>query len=248
MARERLDCLLVERGLADDLDKARAMLMAGQVFSSEKRLDKAGTLVRADIPLEIRGRGEGWVSRGAGKLKAAIEAFHIDPMGLIALDVGASTGGFTHVLLRHGAKRVYAVDVGKGLLDWQLRNDPRVQLREGQNARFLDATIIPEPIDLIVCDASFIRLATVLPAAMALASAEARLVALIKPQFEAAAREVGQGGVVRDATIRTRICDGVRHWLDAQPGWHATGLVESPVRGPAGNIEYLVAASRTGPV
>lgn len=243
MARLRLDDLLVQRGFAADRTKAGALLMAGQVFTGERRLDKPGTLVRDDLELDVRG-GEGWVSRGAGKLLAGLDAFGIDPAGKVAVDLGSSTGGFTHVLLRRGAARVYAVDVGKGLLDWTLRNDPRVVLREQQNARLLDEAVIPEAPALIVCDASFIRLASVLPAALSLAAPAAELVALIKPQFEAAAAEVGKGGVVRDAAVREHICRDAAQWLAAQPGWTVLGIAESPVRGPAGNIEFLLGGRR----
>jgi len=185
------------------------------------------------------------VSRGGLKLAHALDHFAIDPTGLVALDIGASTGGFTDVLLARGAARVHAVDVGRGQLAWTLRNDPRVVVHEGVNARHLSAAEIAEPVDLVVCDASFIGLATVLPAALALARPQARLVALVKPQFEAGPEAVGKGGVVRDPAVHRRVCEAVAAWVASQ-GWAVVGLVESPVTGPAGNKEFLLYARRSG--
>ncbi len=216
--------------------------MAGKVFSGERRLDKPGAPIAADSPLEVRGKEHPWVSRGGVKLAHGLDHFAIDPQGMIALDIGASTGGFTDVLLERGAARVYAVDVGRAQLAWKLRTDPRVVALEGVNARTLGGDRIPQPVGLIVCDASFIGLATVLPAALALAAPEAYLVALIKPQFEAAREDVGKGGVVRDAAIRQAVCDRIRDWLDGLAGWSVLGVVESPITGHQGNVEYLIAA------
>ena len=241
-AKPRLDQLLVDRGLAGDRSRAQALVMAGKVFSGERRLDKPGAPIAVDSPLEVRGKEHPWVSRGGVKLAHGLDHFAIDPQGLIALDIGASTGGFTDVLLERGAARVYAVDVGRAQLAWKLRTDPRVVALEGVNARTLDGDRIPQPVGLIVCDASFIGLATVLPAALALAAPEAYLVALIKPQFEAAREDVGKGGVVRDATVHQAVCDRVRDWLDGLPGWSVLGVVESPITGHEGNVEYLIAA------
>ncbi|MCH7942779.1 MAG: TlyA family RNA methyltransferase [Proteobacteria bacterium] len=241
-AKPRLDQLLVDRGLAGDRSRAQALVMAGKVFSGERRLDKPGAPIAADSPLEVRGKEHPWVSRGGVKLAHGLDHFAIDPQGMIALDIGASTGGFTDVLLERGAARVYAVDVGRAQLAWKLRTDPRVVALEGVNARTLDGDRIPQPVGLIVCDASFIGLATVLPAALALAAPEAYLVALIKPQFEAAREDVGKGGVVRDATVHQAVCDRVRDWLDGLPGWSVLGVVESPITGHEGNVEYLIAA------
>ena len=241
-AKPRLDQLLVDRGLAGDRSRAQALVMAGKVFSGERRLDKPGAPIAVDSPLEVRGKAHPWVSRGGVKLAHGLDHFAIDPQGLIALDIGASTGGFTDVLLERGAARVYAVDVGRAQLAWKLRTDPRVVALEGVNARTLDGDRIPQPVGLIVCDASFIGLATVLPAALALAAPEAYLVALIKPQFEAAREDVGKGGVVRDATVHQAVCDRVRDWLDGLPGWSVLGVVESPITGHEGNVEYLIAA------
>lgn len=243
-AKRRLDTLLVERGLAETRTKAQALVLAGAVWSGERRLDKPGAPIRGDEPLELRGRDHPWVSRGGVKLAHALDRFAIDPAGLIALDIGASTGGFTDVLLSRGARRVYAVDVGHGQLAWALRQDPRVVVRERCNARYLTRREVPEEPDLVVCDASFIGLETVLPASLALAAPTARLVALIKPQFEVGATRVGKGGVVRDPALHQEVCERVCAWLAAQPGWHVDGVTESPIRGPQGNIEFLVCARR----
>ena len=192
----------------------------------------------------MRGRDHPWVSRGGIKLAHALDHFAIDVEGLVALDVGASTGGFTDVLLTRGAARVYAVDVGRGQLAWKLRQDPRVIVHEGVNARYLTAEEIPEPVDIVTCDASFIGLATVLPAAFPLTKSTAQLVALIKPQFEAGPKAVGKGGVVRDPEVHRQVCEAAAAWVDAQPGWKVVGIVASPIEGPAGNREFLLHARR----
>ena len=180
------------------------------------------------------------MSRGGLKLAKALETFAIDPAGKVAIDVGASTGGFTDVLLAHGAAKVYAVDVGHGQLAWKLRNDPRVVVMERTNARHLTAEQIPEPVDVVVCDASFIGLETVLPAAMALAAPGAVLAALIKPQFEVGKGRVGKGGVVRDPELHAEVCDRITEWLASRPGWRVEGVTESPIKGPEGNTEFLI--------
>ena len=241
-ARQRLDQILVERGLAPTRAKAQALVLAGTVFSGETRLDKPGTSYPDDTPIEVRGSGPRWVSRGAAKLIAGLDAFGVDPAGVVALDVGASTGGFTEVLLARGATKVYAVDVGYGQLDLKLRQDPRVVVMERTNARRLTPAAVPEAIDLVVCDASFISLKTVLPAALDLTAPEARLVALIKPQFEAGRGEVGKGGVVRDVSVHERVQAEIAAWLNERPGWRALGTVPSPVIGPKGNREFLIGA------
>jgi len=243
--KRRLDALMVERGLAGTRARAQALVMAGAVWSGDRRLDKPGVAIAADAPLELRGRDHPWVSRGGVKLAHALDHFAIDPAGAVALDIGASTGGFTDVLLSRGAERVYAVDVGHGQLAWTLRHDPRVVVRERCNARYLTLAEVPEPPDLIVCDASFIGLETVLPAALGLAAPAARLVALIKPQFEVGPARVGKGGVVRDPALHREVCERIVAWLAAQPGWQVDGVVESPLRGPEGNVEFLVAARRS---
>ncbi len=241
-AKQRVDVLLVERGLAETRARAQAMILAGVVYSGEEKLDKAGRTVAPDAPLVVRGRDHPWVSRGGIKLDHAIAAFAIPIAGRTALDVGASTGGFTDVLLARGAARVYAVDVGHGQLAWKLRTDPRVVVLEQTNARHLTRAAVPEPVGLIVCDASFISLAKVLPAALALAALGADLVALIKPQFEAGRANVGKGGIVRDPRIHAEVCAAVERWIGAQPGWRTAGVVESPVAGADGNKEFLIAA------
>lgn len=241
--RRRLDQLLVERGLAPSRAKAQALVLAGTVFSGDRRLDKPGATLGADVPLLVRGKDHPWVSRGGVKLAHALDGFKIDPRGKIALDVGASTGGFTDVLLQRGAARVYAVDVGFGQFDWKLRNDSRVVLLERINARRLTSAQVPEPVDLVVCDASFIGLEIVLPAPLALAKPRATVIALIKPQFEVGPERVGKGGVVRDSALHREVCERIVAWLTAQ-GWRALGVVESPIRGPRGNLEFLVAAER----
>jgi len=240
--RRRLDQLLVERGLVESRARAQALVMAGAVYSGTQRLDKPGQALPNDIPLSIRGRDHPWVSRGGIKLAHALDAFNLDPTGRTALDVGASTGGFTDVLLSHGARRVYAVDVGHGQLAWRLRQDPRVVVLERTNARDLTSVVVPEPITAIVCDVSFIGLETALPAAMALAVDGAWLVALIKPQFEAGRDLVGRKGVVRDPAVRTAVNERIESWVAERPGWRVLGIVESPITGPEGNVESLIAA------
>jgi len=243
-SKQRADRLLVERGLAETGAKARALVMAGQVFAGERRVEKAGAMLPADGPLDVRGGEHPWVSRGGLKLAHALGHFEIDPAGLTALDIGASTGGFTDVLLARGTARVYAVDVGRGQLAWKLRQDDRVVVLERTNARNLTAAEVPEPIGIITCDASFIGLETVLPAPLALAAPGAYLIALIKPQFEVGKGRVGKGGVVRDPALHRDVCERIAGWLAGLPGWSVLGVVESPVRGPGGNVEFLIAARR----
>ncbi|MGE0255202.1 MAG: TlyA family RNA methyltransferase [Alphaproteobacteria bacterium] len=240
-ARQRADLALVERGLAPSRARAQALILAGKVFSGEKRVDKAGDAVAADAPLEVRGDDHPWVSRGGLKLAHALEHFALDPAGRVCLDIGASTGGFTDVLLAHGAARVYAVDVGHGQLAWKLRNDPRVVVLERTNARNLTAELVPERPGALVCDASFIGLATVLAVPLLLAAPGAWLAALVKPQFEVGKGRVGKGGVVRDPALHEEVCTRAQDWLAAQPGWRVLGLTESPITGPEGNREFLLA-------
>ena len=242
--RERADRLLVARDLAEDRTRAQALILAGRVFSAETRVDKAGQLLAEDAPLAVRGRDHPWVGRGGLKLAHGLDRFAINPEGLACLDIGASTGGFTDVLLSRGAARVFAVDVGHGQLAWKLRNDRRVVVLERTNARHLTGTEVPEPIDLVTCDTSFIGLETVLPAALALTAPGARLIALIKPQFEVGKGQVGTGGVVRDPGLHEEVCARIEAWLAAQEGWRVFGLTESPILGPEGNKEFLIAAAR----
>jgi 23S rRNA (cytidine1920-2'-O)/16S rRNA (cytidine1409-2'-O)-methyltransferase len=245
-AKLRIDQLLVERGLAESRARAQALVMAGLVFVGDRKVDKAGQAVATDAVIDVKGRDHPWVSRGGVKLAHALEHFGWDVAGAVVLDVGASTGGFTDVALTKGAARVYAVDVGHGQLAWKLRQDPRVVVLEKTNARHLTAEQIPEPVDLIVCDASFISLKTVLTTPLTFAAPRARLAALVKPQFEAGPGEVGKGGVVRDPAIHARVCAEAEGWLAAQPGWRVEGLTQSPISGPEGNIEFLLAGVREG--
>ena len=219
--------------------------MAGAVFSAEKKLSKAGDLLAEDAPLEVRGKDHPWVSRGGIKLDHGLSHFGVDVSGAVALDVGSSTGGFTDVLLSRGAARVYAVDVGTNQLAWKLRQDPRVIVHEQTNARSLDSGTVPEPVDVIVCDASFIGLAKVLEAPLKLARPGATLVALVKPQFEAGRAEVGKGGVVRDPSVHERVCAEVKAWVESQD-WTVLGLTPSPITGPEGNVEFLLGAEKNG--
>lgn len=242
--KRRLDQLLVDRGLVESRTRAQALVMAGKVFSGERKMEKAGQQVAEDIALEVRGQDHPWVSRGGLKLAHALEHFAIDPAGAVAIDVGASTGGFTDVLIQGGAAKVYAVDVGHGQLAWKLRNDDRVIVLEKTNARHLTAEHVPEPVDMVVCDASFISLKTVLPASIAMVRPGGRLVALIKPQFEAGRAQVGKGGVVRDPDVHAAVCHDIRAWLDGIGGWQIDGIVQSPITGPEGNIEFLISARR----
>jgi len=238
--KKRVDQLLVDRGLVESRARAQALVMAGLVFSGERRIEKPGSSLAEDCALELRGQDHPWVSRGGLKLAKALQTFAITVDGKVAVDVGASTGGFTDVLLAHGAARVYAVDVGHGQLAWKLRNDPRVVVLERTNARHLTAEQIPEAVDLVVCDASFIGLETVLPAALALARPGATLAALIKPQFEVGKGRVGKGGVVREPELHAEVCERISAWLAARPGWRVEGLTESPILGPEGNKEFLI--------
>jgi len=243
MARIRADQLLVDRGLAESRTRAQALILAGLVFAGERKLAKAGEHLAPDAALDVRGRDHPWVSRGGIKLDHALTHFGWDVNGLVAIDVGSSTGGFTDVLLTRGATKVYAVDSGTNQLAWKLRQDPRVVVLEKTNARNLTTAEIPEPVDLIVCDASFIGLAKVLDRPMGFAKPEARMIALIKPQFEAGREEVGKGGVVRDPDVHQRVCVEVRAWVESK-GWCVIGIERSPITGPEGNVEFLLAAER----
>ena len=219
--------------------------MAGAVFSGEKKLAKPGDILAEDAPLEVRGKDHPWVSRGGIKLDHGLDHFGFDVADAVALDVGSSTGGFTDVLLSRGAAKVYAVDVGTNQLAWKLRQDPRVVVLEQTNARYLTGEHISEPIDMVVCDASFISLAKVLEAPLKLAKQGASLVALIKPQFEAGRAEVGKGGVVRDPSVHDRVCTEAKDWVESQ-GWTVLGVTPSPITGPEGNVEFLLGARKNG--
>jgi 23S rRNA (cytidine1920-2'-O)/16S rRNA (cytidine1409-2'-O)-methyltransferase len=239
----RADQLLVSRSLAESRTRAQALIMAGAVFSGERKLAKAGEMLADDAPLEVRGKDHPWVSRGGIKLDHGLTHFGFDVTGAVALDVGSSTGGFTDVLLSRGAAKAYAVDVGTNQLAWKLRQDSRVVVLEQTNARHLTVEEIPEPVDIIVCDASFIGLAKVLEAPLKLAKSGAKLVALVKPQFEAGREEVGKGGVIRDPAVHERVCNAAMDWVDSQ-GWTVLSVTQSPITGPEGNVEFLLGATK----
>ena len=234
----------MERGLVESTAKAQALVMAGLVFSGEQKLTSSGGKVSVEIPLSVRGAEHPWVSRGGLKLDHGLAHFSFDPAGRVCLDLGASTGGFTDVLLTRGAAKVYAVDVGYGQLAHKLRTDPRVVVLERTNARLLTREQIPDAIAAVVCDASFIGLRTILPGALALTLPGAWLIALIKPQFEVGKDRVGDKGVVRDPALHGEVCDTVTAWMNVQPGWQVEGVTQSPITGPEGNVEFLMGARR----
>ncbi|HYI65222.1 MAG TPA: TlyA family RNA methyltransferase [Allosphingosinicella sp.] len=246
MVKLRADQLLVDRGLAESRPRAQALILAGLVFSGERKIEKAGQGLVPDAPLEVRGKDHPWVSRGGVKLAHGLEHFGWEVAGAVALDVGSSTGGFTDVLLHNGAARVFAVDVGTNQLAWKLRQDPRVVVHEQTNARYLTDAIVTEPVDVITCDASFISLAKVLDAALDFAKPGGRLIALVKPQFEAERAEIGKGGVVRDPAVHARVCEGAATWLTGR-GWRVAGVTQSPITGPEGNVEFLIGAEKGAP-
>lgn len=244
MSKVRADQLLVAQGLAESRTRAQALILAGNVFAGEKRVAKAGDMLAEDAALTVKGRDHPWVSRGGIKLDHGLTHFGFEVTGAVALDVGSSTGGFTDVLLSRGAEKVYAVDVGTNQLAWKLRSDPRVIVHEQTNARDLTPEVIPEPVDIVVCDASFISLAKVLDRALDLAKPGGKLVALVKPQFEAGREEVGKGGVVRDPAIHERVCEEAAKWVQFK-GWAVLGIEKSPITGPEGNVEFLLGAVKS---
>jgi len=241
--KRRLDQMLVDRGLVESRTRAQALVMAGLVFSGERKMEKSGQQLPEDTPLNVRGRDHPWVSRGGIKLAHAIDHFALDPAGAVAMDIGSSTGGFTDVLLQNGATQVFAVDSGTNQLAWKLRQDERVVVLEQTSARILTSDQIDRPCNWVVCDASFIGLAKVLKRPFELATPQCQLVALIKPQFEVSREEVGKGGVVRDPALHSRVCNEVRDWLE-RAGWSVEGVVKSPITGPEGNVEFLIYARR----
>ena len=242
-AKARIDQLLVDRGHAESRTRAQALVLAGLVYAGDVKIAKAGQQVRSDVAIEVRGRDHPWVSRGGIKLAHALDHFALDPAGGTAMDIGSSTGGFTDVLLSRGAEHVFAVDSGTNQLAWKLRQDERVTVLEQTSARVLTAEHIDRACNWVVCDASFIGLAKVLEVPLRLAAPQCRLVALIKPQFEVGRGEVGKGGVVRDPVLHARVCDEVRGWVESE-GWSVQGIVESPITGPEGNVEFLISAWR----
>lgn len=235
----RLDQLIVDRGLAESKTRAQALVMAGHVFVGEAKAQKPGQQIADDAEVTVKGSDHPWVSRGGIKLAHALEEFGIDVTDMVAMDIGSSTGGFTDVLLTNGAARVYAVDSGTNQLAWKLRQDERVIVHEQTSARILTEVHVPEAVDIIVCDASFIGLGKVLERPLTFAKTGAQLVALIKPQFEAGRDEVGKGGVVRNEEVHSRVCDEVKMWL-VEKNWTVRGLTTSPITGPQGNIEFLI--------
>ena len=239
--KKRIDQILLEKKLVETRNKAQALIMAGDVYVNNTQVKKSGDFFKDDIYIRIIEKNR-WVSRGALKLEPIIINQKIFVKDKICLDVGASTGGFTDVLLSRGATRVYAVDSGHGQLDWRLRNDPRVIVHERTNARYLTCTHVPELVAIITCDASFISLTKVLPASLKLTKPGTKLIALVKPQFEAERHQVRKGGVIRDPQIHVEVCQKISDWLKQQKGWRVMGVEPSPITGPKGNIEFLIAA------
>jgi 23S rRNA (cytidine1920-2'-O)/16S rRNA (cytidine1409-2'-O)-methyltransferase len=239
----RLDQLLINQGLVNNLQEATALIMAGKIYNNDKKLDKAGLLVKQDLTLYIKSsKSHNYVSRAALKLKHGLEFFNIISSDKIAIDIGCAIGGFTQVLLENNVKKVYAVDVGYGEFDWKLRENPRVVLLERTNARFLNKDLIPDGLELIVCDASFIRLSTILPAALSLAKPGCKLIALIKPQFEVKKELVEKGGIVTDPNLHQHVISKVSEWLTNYK-WQILGTTNSPIKGMEGNQEFLIGAT-----
>lgn len=238
--KKRVDVALVERGLAQSREKAQALVMSGVVYIGENKVDKASAQVMPEDELIVRQTGTGYVSRGALKLEKGLAVFGVEAKDRVAMDLGASTGGFTDVLLQNGAAHVYAIDVGYGQLDWKLRNDPRVTVMERTNARYLTADDLPLRPTLGVMDVSFISITKILPAAAAIMGENGEFISLIKPQFEAGRDRVGKKGVVREAQVHLDVVKEILHFIDADMGWTAQNLSFSPIKGPEGNIEFLV--------
>lgn len=238
--KKRVDVALVERGLAQSREKAQALVMSGVVYIGENKVDKASAQVMPEDELIVRQTGTGYVSRGALKLEKGLAVFGVEAKDRVAMDLGASTGGFTDVLLQNGAAHVYAIDVGYGQLDWKLRNDPRVTVMERTNARYLTADDLPLRPTLGVMDVSFISITKILPTAAAIMGENGEFISLIKPQFEAGRDRVGKKGVVRDAQVHLDVVKEILHFIDADMGWAAQNLSFSPIKGPEGNIEFLV--------
>ena len=240
--KRRLDLLLVDKGLVPSRQKAQALIMAGKVLVDRQRLDKPGTAVSSDALITIQGADHGYVSRGGLKLAAALEAFEFSVVDLVCLDVGASTGGFSDCLLQHGARHVYAVDVGYGQLAWQLRQDPRVTAFERTNIRHMSTGNLPEPVDLATIDVSFISLKLVIPVILKFLKPQGKILALIKPQFEVGKGKVGKGGVVKDPETHMEVCNGLAQFFRLQ-GLQCGSLIPSPILGPKGNKEFIILLS-----
>ena len=241
----RLDDYLVKNKLAESKTKAQALIMSGVVYSKGRKLEKAGTKISEDVHVELRSNKAKWVSRGGEKLEHALDYFSIDPSGLTAIDVGASTGGFSHVLLEKGIASIYCVDVGYGQLDIKVRNDNRVIVMDRTNARYLNERDIGIGLDLIVCDVSFISIKTILPSILKLTNEESYLVSLIKPQFEVGKRLVGKGGIVRDSVLHDKVCNDIEDWINNQPSWKSFGITPSPILGKSGNKEFFIFARKS---
>jgi len=235
---------LVLKGFAKSREQANSILMTGNVFVDSKRIEKPGQHVSQNSKIEIKGKAFPWVSRGGVKLNKAILEFNLECESIIALDIGASTGGFTDVLLANGASKIYAVDVGYGQLDWKLRQDERVIVKEKTNARYLTDEIIQDPLDALVCDASFISLKKVLPSGLGFLKSNGWLVALIKPQFEVGKGLVGKGGVVRDANLHQEVISDITKWAEFEMKMNVLGVTESPILGPSGNKEFLIVSTK----
>ncbi len=243
--KQRADLLLVEQGLADSRSRAQNLIKSGLVFAGDTKVEKPSESFETSVVLRVEGADHPWASRGGLKLAKALEYFKINPTGMVCVDVGASTGGFTDVLLTNGAAKVYAVDVGSNQLVQRLRNDARVVNMEHVNARMLNPSFIEEPIDMVVCDASFIGLEVVLPGPLSLLKPQATVIALIKPQFEVGKGRVGKNGVVSDPDLHREVCDRIRSWFSFMPGFKVLGITDSPITGPEGNREFLICAQRS---
>ena len=240
----RLDDLLIKKGIAESKSLAQSLIISGRIYLGEKKLDKPGHAISDESNIIYRGPLHPWVSRGGIKLAHAIKIFKLSVKGLTALDVGSSTGGFTDVLLQNGAEKIYAVDVGYGQLHEKLLNNSKVVSMERKNARYLNAKDITQLIDILVCDASFISLKKILPEPIKLCAKNAKLIALIKPQFEVGKKNISRGGIVKDEELRKKCCEEIRLWLENIMKWNVNSIIESPIRGPKGNVEYLIYANK----
>jgi len=240
----RLDELVIKKGFAETKSIAQSLIISGKIFLKEKKLDKPGYSISIDAEIVSRGPVHPWVSRGGIKLDHALKTFKLNVSGLIALDIGSSTGGFSDVLLENGVKKLYAVDVGYGQLHEKILNNSRVISMERKNARYLSSQDIAENIDILVCDASFISLTKILPEPIKLCSEKAKLIALIKPQFELEKKFISKGGVVKDEKLRGSVCENIRFWIEDKIRWKVIQIIKSPITGPKGNVEYLLYASK----
>jgi len=240
----RLDDLLIKKGIAESKSLAQSLIIAGRIYLGEKKLDKPGHTISDEANIIFRGPLHPWVSRGGIKLAHALKIFNLSVRGLTALDIGASTGGFADVLLQNGVEKIYAVDVGYGQLHEKLLNNSKVVSMERKNARYLNTKDVPKLIDILVCDASFISLRKILPEPIKLCAKNAKLIALIKPQFEVGKKNISKGGVVKDEELRNKCCEEIRLWFESTMKWKVNNIIESPITGPKGNIEYLIYANK----